>query len=58
MICAKCKDAGRLTLILRNTKTTPETERARKTVIRNLHKSCRGGTWCDCQHRAERKSLV
>lgn len=22
------------------------------------HKYCKGGTWCDCQHRVERKTIT
>lgn len=43
MICAHCANAGRW--------RAPD-------VKTNLHSKCPGGTWCDCQHRVEPKTII
>ena len=50
MICKPCARAADLAV-----QTRAVTDNAVQAVIRRnvdtLHASCRGGTWCDCQHR-------
>jgi len=49
MICIPCTRGGILTTTARNA-----AEEAQAVLIKNaaeLHAQCRGGTWCDCQHK-------
>lgn len=48
-VCIPCARAGVYTTIARA--SSDETEQT--ALIKNakeLHATCRGGTWCDCQH--------
>jgi|HubBroStandDraft_6_1064221.scaffolds.fasta_scaffold2095672_2 hypothetical protein len=42
MICINCRTAG-----------TQLTQSGDSPWIAELHKACKGGTWCDCQHSTE-----
>lgn len=42
MICCRCQEAG-----AQNATGDP----ARAELAKTWHEACRGGTWCDCQHR-------
>lgn len=45
MICQPCRSAGRYL----NDVKRPETDRV--SLARSEHNRCKGGTWCDCQHK-------
>lgn len=50
MICAPCKAAGAL--------LPPEMSAPLFTVVRDLHADCKGGTWCDCQHKTDQSYIT
>lgn len=43
--CKPCDDAGLLNSRMTGGEDIPESR------IRKLHKACRGGNWCVCQHK-------
>jgi hypothetical protein len=45
MICQPCQSAGQYL----NDIKRPETDRVG--LARSEHNRCKGGTWCDCQHK-------
>jgi len=60
VICKPCATAGDETVELRTRPASlnPPTSQMHANQrngkirrIRNGHRKCRGGTWCDCQHR-------
>lgn len=46
-VCSTCKDAGTIP----GTAHDAPSRAAAATLRRQLHAECRGGTWCDCQHK-------
>lgn len=51
MICTECRNAGDANGLL-NTGTAPdEMEYTLQQAADEFHKRCKGGTWCDCQHK-------
>lgn len=48
MICEPCRNAGDISM-----ETLGGTE-----LKKLFHSECKGGTWCDCQHRVEPKKIV
>lgn len=46
-VCASCRDAAGVA----DTAQDQPSRLAAFTLRRTLHNKCRGGTWCDCQHR-------
>lgn len=49
MICATCRAAA---------DATPDGLMDFDRVVQALHEKCKGGTWCDCQHRKSRVSIT
>jgi len=47
-ICTPCKSAGEDNTLLQG---------ANLIIKRILHDKCKGGTWCDCQHRIGKKNV-
>lgn len=51
MICSDCREAGDLNwLIYSDTAPLQLTDLLIKGAV-SRHTKCRGGTWCDCQHK-------
>lgn len=48
-ICTPCAKAGEA-LVTNNVLFTQSLKKA-------MHEKCQGGTWCDCQHRIDRKNV-
>jgi len=45
VICTMCKQAA----------DTPTTNGPASRIYKSaLHQACKGGTWCDCQHRVKK----
>lgn len=47
-ICQPCKDGADI--------NAPE--QFKLMLRRQYHDKCKGGTWCDCQHRVGKKNVV
>jgi hypothetical protein len=46
VICKACREAADI----------PNVAATAVIIKTQLHKHCKGGTWCDCQHRVGRKN--
>jgi hypothetical protein len=51
MICEPCREAGALNLARKDYPGSTSTWMEQQVIL--LHAECKGGTWCDCQHKTE-----
>lgn len=63
MICHSCAAGGNLSATLPARRpgadiTATNRHNGLRRRINNLHGKCRGGTWCDCQHRNTRHARL
>jgi hypothetical protein len=65
MICESCRDAADLWSVMKDVKTETITDAVEKIIsgeygsrVEELHKQCRGRSWCDCQHKITREVVT
>lgn len=49
MICLSCRKAG--DLLATTARADPRSLAVMWSTVQVLHDECKGGTWCDCQHK-------
>lgn len=65
MICKNCRDAADLWSVMKDVKTETITDAVEKIIsgeygsrVEELHKLCKGSSWCDCQHKITREAVA
>lgn len=51
MICNDCRKGGDFTWLVNTDTASIELTEALNSKAKEYHALCRGGNWCDCQHR-------
>jgi hypothetical protein len=65
MICKTCREAADLWSVMKESKTETIDDAITKIIsgeygsrVGELHKQCKGSSWCDCQHVITREAIA